>query len=539
MSSRVLVLIALLVVLPADVASAQSFTQLAGEQGCLVSVRSTFEPEAAEGCGTTTGLLSASRVVVGPDGGHVYVVGAGSDGVTVFARDAGTGALTRASCVTDNSGDGRPGSGGLCADGDALAGASAVAITPDGRSAYATAAEAGAVSWFARDPVTGALTQRGCLKARPDLGERCLQARGLRGAADVVVSPDGARVYVAAAANRAVAVFDVDATTGALTQRSCASDTGSDGACDQVSGLEGANRLTLSPDGQHLYVTASATGALVTLAVDATTGALTARGCLLTDAPAGGPCTDAPVLDGASQAVVTPDGRNVLVVAPEANTLVSYARDATTGALTQQQCLRHAEASGDDVIDDEFGDEEDEDGPAGCEPARALSGAAAIAVSADGRGVFAASDEDYLAAFSRSDSGVLSEFGCAEVERSYKACAQARGTESAIAVAASPDARNLYVIAGSDTLAIFAATVAITRARVVGRATARVVLSCPPARREGCRGRVSAVGARGSRFFAVRPGRSTAVRLRVKRRHAVTLRVREPGMTTRLVRLSR
>ena len=88
----------------------------------------------------------------------------------------------------------------------------------------------------------------------------------------MVVSPDGARVYVAAAANRAVAVFDVDATTGALTQRSCASDTGSDGACDQVSGLEGANRLTLSPDGQHLYVSASATGALVTLAVDATTG---------------------------------------------------------------------------------------------------------------------------------------------------------------------------------------------------------------------------------------------------------------------------
>ena len=82
----------------------------------------------------------------------MYVVGAGSDGVTVFARDAGTGALTRASCVTDNSGDGRPGSGGLCADGDALAGASALAITPDGRSAYVTAAEAGAVSWFARDP---------------------------------------------------------------------------------------------------------------------------------------------------------------------------------------------------------------------------------------------------------------------------------------------------------------------------------------------------------------------------------------------------
>ena len=325
-------------------------------------------------------------------------------------------------------------------------------------------------------------------------------------------------------------------------QRSCASDTGSDGACDQVSGLEGANGLAPSLDGQHLYVTATSTGALVTLAVDAT-GALTARGCLLTDAPAGGPCTNAPVLDGASQAVVTPDGRNVLVIAREASTLVSYARDATSGALTQQQCLRHAEASGDDVIDDEFEDEEDQDGPAGCEPARALSGAAAIAVSADGRGVFAASNEDYLAAFSRSDSGALSQFGCAGVDRSYKLCAQARGTESAIDVAASPDARNLYVIAGNDTLAIFAATVAITRASVVGRATARVALSCPAARREGCRGRVSAVGARGSRAFSVRAGRSATVSLRLKRatsRRLLRVRATETlGSTSRVLRLSR
>ena len=163
-------------------------------------------------------------------------------------------------------------------------------------------------------------------------------------------------------------------------------------------------------------------------------------------------------------------------------------------------------------------DEEDQDGPAGCEPARALSGAAAIAVSADGRGVFAASNEDYLAAFSRSDSGALSQFGCAEVDRSYKSCAQARGTESAIDVAASPDARNLYGHCRQRHACIFAGDRGDYAARVSSDVRPRVSRS--RARRRAAKdaaGGSVAVGARGSRAFSVRAGRSATVSLRLKR----------------------
>jgi sugar lactone lactonase YvrE len=537
MSSRVLVLIALLVVLPVDAAAAQSFTQLPGEQGCLVSTDP--DDSVPDDCAETTGLLSPRRVVVAPDGAQLYV--AGSDGVTVFARDPGTGALTRASCVTDNGGDGRPGSGGLCVDGDALAGASGIAIAPDGRSAFVTASDAGAISWFSRDPIKGELTQRGCLKARPDPGERCAQARGLRGAADVVVSPDGARVYTVASANSAVAVFDVDDTTGALIQRSCASDSGSDGACDRVPGLQRANGLSLSPDGRNLYVTSARTGALVTLDVDAATGALSARGCLLNDAPAGGPCTATPQIAGASQAVITGDGRSVLVVASDAGTLVSYARDPGTGALTQQQCLQHSEPAGNDSFDPEFEDEDEPRLP-GCESARALADATALAVSADGRGVFVSSPDDYVTAFARSDAGVLTEFACAETDPTYRSCVETRGAYTPVAIAASPDARNLYVVSEENTLAVFAATVEIARARLAGRSV-RVVLACPAARSEGCRGRISAAGVRGSRAYSARAGRTARVSLRLRgSRHPRVLRLRatdRPGATSRILVLRR
>ncbi len=65
-------------------------------------------------------------MLVAPDSGQVYVVGGGSplfgtNGVSVFRRNGDSGALTLASCVTDNGGHGPAGSGGLCSDGDALA----------------------------------------------------------------------------------------------------------------------------------------------------------------------------------------------------------------------------------------------------------------------------------------------------------------------------------------------------------------------------------------------------------------------------------
>ena len=66
----------------------------------------------------------------------------------------------------------------------------------------------------------------------------------------VAVSPDGQHVYVTGGDDDAVAVFSRNATTGELTFV--------DAEFDDVGGVDGLYRafgVTVSPDGQHVYVT--------------------------------------------------------------------------------------------------------------------------------------------------------------------------------------------------------------------------------------------------------------------------------------------
>src|SRR4051794_17261321 len=114
-------------VCPDRAAAQASFAPVAGDGGCLLSA-DAFAGDRPQGCGTTAALTDPVAVAVSPDGRQVVVANSGSpihgtNGLTVFARDGGSGGLRFASCVTDNGGDGRVGSAGACADGDALAGA--------------------------------------------------------------------------------------------------------------------------------------------------------------------------------------------------------------------------------------------------------------------------------------------------------------------------------------------------------------------------------------------------------------------------------
>jgi 6-phosphogluconolactonase (cycloisomerase 2 family) len=545
MSRRAPTLLAVLLAgaLPATAsAGPPSFAQLSGEAGCLsVAGIEQFVDEPLAGCRSAPGLLGPRRLVVSPNGRQVYVVGGGHatsamNGVTVLARDAGSGELAFASCVSDDGGDGRVGSDGTCTDANALARASGLAIAPGGRFAYVSASGAGAVSWFARDPTTGELTQAGCIKATPFPGEACTQARALFGASDVLVSRDGETVYVAAASSGAIAVFDRDAGTGALTERSCVSATGSDGACGHAPGLAGVNRLVLGPGDDDLYASSTDSGSIVTLAVDPDSGDLTALDCLVGHAPDRGPCHSAHLLDqGVYDMAVSPDGRGLVATAGGADigeddvsgpVLLTFQRDAQ-GRLSQDQGLQYGQPQGDDAVDPEYGEEP----PLvdGCGRMKAVgyafyaSGAIHVAISADGRGVFAAAGGD-LGAFTRDPgSGELTQFGCAESELLYRSCSSEREIGSAVALAASPDARNLYVASDDGYIAVFGASVAISaQATAVRSGRLGVRLACPAARSEGCRGRLSA-GSRG-RAFRVRAGRSARFVLRLTTRARRTLR---------------
>jgi sugar lactone lactonase YvrE len=522
---RVLALLVPLL-LPAAASAQTNFAQLDGPGGCLITPEA-FEP--IGGCVEATALNDARQVAITPDGAQVVTVSGdeyeGGNGIAVLKRDPQSGGVSFASCTSDDAGTGLQGTEGTCADGDALAGATAIAFSPDGRFAYVAAAYTSAVTWLARDAATGALTQAGCIKQTIRAGERCTQGAGLDGADAIAISPDGSHVYVAGARSSTVTVFKRDAG-GALTPQSCVSQSGSDGACARVPGLTTPRELALT--GANLYVIGD--NALTTLAV-APTGDLTGKGCLLSFASAGGPCTAVPVLARPLDAVLPADGRGLIVLTDDEN-LLSFTRDPATGALSLQQCFRQFD---DDPLDP--------DDPAGaCTMAR-WDEANAIAVSPDGRAAFVAGSEQITAYRRDPATGRLGELGC--VSGAGSGCGPLRGATFPIAMAASADARNLYVANRDGGLIAFQLTVAITSATARGSAV-RVALACPAARREGCAGRLT--GARAARF-RLASGKSRAITVRLtarqrtrlhrRRRVAIALRAQMRGVaaTTRRVTL--
>ena len=95
-----------------------------------------------------------------------------------------------------------------------------IAISPDGRNVYVVSAGSDALSILARNRRTGVLTQlpgeSGCVSQRP--GGGCVVGRALNEPTSVAVSPDGTHVYVTGRRfPSGVAMFD-RAADGSVTQ---------------------------------------------------------------------------------------------------------------------------------------------------------------------------------------------------------------------------------------------------------------------------------------------------------------------------------
>jgi 6-phosphogluconolactonase (cycloisomerase 2 family) len=188
---------------------------------------------------------SARWAIVSPDGAHVYVTGkfgfrAGDhdDAIIVFERDAPSGDLTFVE-----------------ADFDGMDLTESIAISPDGAHLY-TVGQGDGISLFTRDPATGAVT------FVESLWNHVAGIYGLDWGEEVIVSGDGAHVYVAGLADDAIAIFERNAVTGRLT------------FVEAAEGVDGVRSLALSPDGAQLYAAAAGDGALVVFDRDAATGKL-------------------------------------------------------------------------------------------------------------------------------------------------------------------------------------------------------------------------------------------------------------------------
>ncbi len=193
-----------------------------------------------------------------------------------------------------------------------------MAVSPDGKSVYVASTFSDAVARFNRNTTTGAITQSaGCI-SETGAGS-CVDGRGLNGARGVAVSPDGKSVYVASAVSNAVARFNRNTTTGAITQPAgaagCVSADGT-GPCADGHALNiNDGGVTVSPDNKSVYVASFGSDAVARLDRDTTTGAITqpAGSAGCISETGAGSCADGHGLDSPYEVAVSPDGKSVYV----------------------------------------------------------------------------------------------------------------------------------------------------------------------------------------------------------------------------------
>lgn len=156
----------------------------------------------------------------------------------------------------------------------------------------------------------------------------------------------------------------------------------------------------------------------------------------------GGP---APFL-GSNALAISGDGKNVYVASSRSDAIAVFTRNARSGKLTQRPGAAGCVAL---------------QGAGGCATARGLDGPNSVAVSADGRSVYATSlISDAVTSFRRNRStGALTQLrgagGCV-ANRTLPGCASGRALDGPDVVTISPDGANVYVGAFvGNALAVF------------------------------------------------------------------------------------
>jgi DNA-binding beta-propeller fold protein YncE len=420
--------LALLGAAAAALAATGALTQPAGTAGCISDT-------GAGPCTDGHGLSGANTVAVTKDGKSVYV--AAQDSVVRLKRNTSTGAISEpagaAGCVSETG-------AGPCADGHALSGLFGIAVTSDGKSVYAVAQNSNAVVRFNRNTQTGAIKEpagsAGCI-SETGAGP-CADGHGLSSPSSVTVSGDGKSVYVTS--HSGVVRLKRNATTGAISEPAgsagCISETGAGPCADGHALTDGADSVTVSPNGKSVYVASFPNNAVLRLRRNTTTGAISqpagTAGCI--SETGAGPCANGHALTGAVSVAVAPKGKNVYVAANTENAVVRLVRNTATGAISEPAgaaaCISDTGA-----------------GP--CADGHALLGPLWVAPSSDGKSIYLASHKSHaVVRLNRNTStGKISEpagtAGCIS-ETGAGPCADGHALLTVLAVAVSTDGKSVY-----------------------------------------------------------------------------------------------
>jgi len=428
-----------------------SIVQLRGESGCLTD-RST----AKRGCASvralkTPGPFMGSRAIaLTRSGEHLYVASSGSNAITIFQRNTRTGRLLQPAgeggCVATRGNFG-------CAEAWGLAGPNSLALSPDGKFLYATSRNSSTVTVFRRDGDTGALTQlagsRGCISGSGLPG--CASAEALDGPDVIMTSPDGRNIYVGSFLGSALVIFERNRRNGTLSQATdgtgCLVNAPTEG-CTTALGLGNPEGLAISGDGSSVFAATPGSNAVLAFSRNPTDGSLTqvgdGYGCISASEIAG--CTEGREVSGANAVVVSPDDRDVYATSLISSSVTSFDRSLEYGGIYQLAgsigCLVWL-------------------GAENCLPARGLRSPEGIAFSPDGLNAYvSAYGTGGLAILNRNPStgGLVQKqapWGCVS-SSSTAGCASGRALTGTGAVAVSPNGRYVYATAAkANAITIF------------------------------------------------------------------------------------
>ncbi len=284
------------------------------------------------GCAAAPAINGPGGLTVSHDGKNAYLASYDGDAIVVLGRNPATGALHQlsgaAGCVNE---DGRFG----CSRGRAVAGASDVVASRDGRFVYAATAKTaedslagdGSIDTFARDPATGALTQlpgaAGCIGTGPVCGGPHLGA-----AVGLAPGPRDRQLYAltyTADRGEGVRSSEVDVLarngpSGALSAISGPGNCVGDAVRCRPATVDGfGGSLSVTRDGKSIYTVAGSIDALgvVSRSADGSLTALRGReGCIQssTTYAAERRCRrHLRAFEGLTSVVASPDGRFVYV----------------------------------------------------------------------------------------------------------------------------------------------------------------------------------------------------------------------------------
>jgi len=293
---------------------------------------------------TITGLDGASKVIVSADGRNVYVASELDQTIAFFVRQDGGNQLSFISSTILDV-DGNPVN---------IASPSDMALIPNG-SVLVVSSETGNRINFFDVGSTGDLVFQGSLQdGGQDSGMTTID--GLAGASSIAMSPDGRHIYVTGSNDNAIAIFSAPSEQSDMSgfalplffKKLANGDL--DTSLNVVSGLAGASSVEVSPDGLHVYVTGETDNSLTVFSRAQDTGDLTFVESLTHNGLDSFGNTVENLLAPAAVSV-SPKGTTVYVAASGSNAVTLFNRDTSlgttsSGSLTFLETLSSGDTDG-------------------------------------------------------------------------------------------------------------------------------------------------------------------------------------------------